>query len=64
MLVYASNLSYVFSTAVYGIVTTFVAAKLGHNSLFDGPPVNDYIKPTETTTEQAPGIVFFGRRWH
>lgn len=48
----ASNLSYVFSNMVYGLLTTFAVAKLGHDSLFDTPPENDYLKPTEQTTEQ------------
>ncbi len=49
----ASNLSYVFSNMVYGLLTTFGAAKLGHESLFDSPPQNDYLKPTEQTSEQT-----------
>ncbi|MFZ5754644.1 MAG: hypothetical protein ACOY3J_10405 [Bacillota bacterium] len=48
----ASNLSYMASHAVYGLVTTAVAAKLGHPSLFDTKPQNDYLKPSEPTTEQ------------
>lgn len=48
-----SNLSYVFATTIYGIVCTFVAAKLGHDSLFDSQPINDYVKPSEKTTEQV-----------
>ncbi|TGE32854.1 hypothetical protein [Desulfosporosinus sp. Sb-LF] len=48
----ASNLSYVFSNMVYGLLTTFSASKLGHDSLFDTPPQNDYLKPTEQTSEQ------------
>jgi len=48
----ASNLSYVFSNIVYGLLTTFAAAKLGHDSLYDTPPQNDYLKPTEQTSEQ------------
>ncbi|GAB6171058.1 hypothetical protein JCM15765_05360 [Paradesulfitobacterium aromaticivorans] len=48
----ASNLSYIFSNIVYGLLTTFAAAKLGHDSLFDVPPQNDYLKPTENTSEQ------------
>ena len=47
-----SNLSYVFSNIVFGLLTTFSAAKLGHDSLFDTPPQNDYLKPTEQTSEQ------------
>lgn len=48
----ASNLSYVFSNIVYGMLTTYAAANLGHDSLFDAPPQNDYLKPTEKTSEQ------------
>lgn len=48
----ASNLSYVFSNVVYGLLTAFAAAKLGHDSLFDVSPQNDYLKPTEQTSEQ------------
>jgi hypothetical protein len=48
----ASNLSYMFCHAIYGIVTTFVAAGLGHPSIFDAEPLNDYLAPTELTTEQ------------
>ena len=48
----ASNLSYVFSNIIYGLLTTFAAAKLGHDSLYDVPPQNDYMKPTEKTSEQ------------
>lgn len=48
----ASNLSYVFSNMIYGLLTTFAAATLGHDSLFDAPPQNDYLKPTEQTSAQ------------
>ena len=48
----ASNLSYVFSNMAYGLLTTFAAAKLGHESLFDAPPQNNYLKPTEKTSAQ------------
>lgn len=54
----ASNLSYVFSNIAYGLLTIFAAAKLGHDSLFDVPPQNDYLKPTEKTSEQVnPALV-------
>lgn len=54
----ASNLSYVFGNIAYGLLTTFAAAKLGHDSLFDVPPQNDYLKPTEKTSEQVkPALV-------
>ena len=48
----ASNLSYVFGNIFHGLLTTFAAAKLGHDSLFDVPLQNDYLKPTEKTSEQ------------
>ncbi|MDD2496803.1 MAG: hypothetical protein PHY90_01505 [Desulfitobacteriaceae bacterium] len=48
----ASNLSYMFSHAVYGIVTTYLVTGLGHPSLFDAKPLNDYLPPKELTTEQ------------
>ena len=51
----ASNLSYVFSNIVFGLLATFSAAKLGHDSLFDTPPQNNYLKPTEKTSEQMKG---------
>jgi hypothetical protein len=47
-----SNLSYLLSHAVFGLVSIFTAAKIGEKSLFDTPPENDYSKPTEKTTEQ------------
>ena len=40
------------SHAAYGLVTTYVAAKLGDPSLFDTEPQNDYIEPTIQTAEQ------------
>lgn len=47
-----SNLSYVAASAIYGLVTTVAISKLGHDSLFDQEPINDYIKPTELTGEE------------
>jgi len=47
-----SNLSYMASHAAYGLVTTVMAAKLAHPSLFDKEPVNNYLEPTQLTTEQ------------
>ncbi|WP_366922782.1 hypothetical protein MFMK1_003255 [Metallumcola ferriviriculae] len=47
-----SNLSYMVSHAAYGLITTAMVAKLGHPSLFDKQPINDYLEPTELTTEQ------------
>ena len=49
----ASNLSYVLGNMVYGLLTTFAVSKLGHDSLFDTLPQNDYLKPTEQTSEQT-----------
>ncbi|MFZ5942846.1 MAG: hypothetical protein ACOYVD_01965 [Bacillota bacterium] len=48
----ASNLSYMLSHAVYGLVTIFTASILGHKSIFDTKPTNDYIPPTFETTEE------------
>lgn len=48
----ASNLAYMFSHALYGIIATALVAKMGHPSLFDTKPVNDYLQPTEQTTEE------------
>jgi hypothetical protein len=48
----ASNLSFMFSHALYGITTTALAAKVGHPSLFDVKPLNNYIPPKEVTTEE------------
>jgi hypothetical protein len=50
-----SNILYIVSHAVFGLVSTFTASKLGDDSLFDIPPKNDYSKPTEKTTEQRKG---------
>lgn len=47
-----SHLSYMVSHAAYGLVTTALVAKFGHPSLFDKQPANDYLEPTEITTEQ------------
>ncbi|NBJ14501.1 MAG: hypothetical protein FNP40_02790 [Dehalobacter sp. 4CP] len=49
----ASNLSYVASNIVYGMLATIAAAIFGHDSLFDAPPQNDYLKPTDKTSEQV-----------
>ena len=48
----ASNLSYVASSAVFGLTTALIASKMGHDSLFDAQPHNDWVKPTEKTTEE------------
>lgn len=48
----ASNLAYMFSHALYGVITTAAIAKFGHPSLFDTKPINNYLKPTEQTTEE------------
>ena len=47
-----SNLSYMASHAVFGLVTTAIVAKLGDDSLFDAKPYNDYVSPTAKTTEE------------
>lgn len=48
-----SNLSYMLSHAVYGLAATGAAAYLGHPSVFDTPPLEDYQAPTEQTTESS-----------
>lgn len=48
----ASNLSYMFAHAAYGVVATAVAAYAGDASLFDAEPVNDYISSDDLTTEE------------
>jgi len=50
-----SNILYIVSHAVFGLVSIFTAAKLGDDSLFDIPPKNNYLKPTKETTEQLKG---------
>lgn len=47
-----SNFSYLLSGSIYGLATAVAASQLGHESLFDAPPKNDYIKPTEKTSEE------------
>ncbi|KAF1083908.1 hypothetical protein SPSYN_02820 [Sporotomaculum syntrophicum] len=54
----ASNLSYMLAHAVYGVVTAALVTKLGDPSLFDSKPVNNYLSPTEPTTEE----MFINRR--
>lgn len=49
----ASNLSYVASHAAYGIFAAYLTVNLGHPSLFDAAPKNDYLEPTLLTTEQV-----------
>ncbi len=46
------NLSNMGCHILYGLVIVFVATKLGHPSLFDAEPANDYLQPTEPTPEQ------------
>jgi uncharacterized membrane protein len=46
----ASNLSYMLSHAVYGMTAVYAISKLGHPSLFDTQPLNDYLPPTFKTT--------------
>ncbi|SHH98361.1 hypothetical protein [Desulfosporosinus lacus] len=47
-----SNLWYVASNAVFGITTALAASTLGHDSLFDAEPRNNWLKPTEKTSEE------------
>jgi hypothetical protein len=48
----ASTLSYMLSHGVLGVTTACVAAFLGHPSIYDTSPHNDYLAPTEQTTEE------------
>lgn len=47
-----SNLSYVVTNDMYGLICGTTIAKLGDDSLFDAEPVNDHIKPTLETSEE------------
>lgn len=47
-----SNFSYLASGSIFGLATALAASQLGHESLFDAPPQDDYIKPTQKTTEE------------
>lgn len=47
-----SNLSYIVSNAVFGAITALVASKIGHDSIYDAPPTNNWVNPTEKTTEE------------
>ncbi len=49
----ASNLSYMLSHVAYGLVTTGMAAYLGHPSIYDTEPQNDYLPPSVPTTEEV-----------
>lgn len=48
----ASNLSYIASHAVSGLVTAGAVSFLGNPSVFDAKPLNDYLPPTLETSEQ------------
>ncbi|HBV87233.1 MAG TPA: hypothetical protein DEF42_11435 [Desulfosporosinus sp.] len=48
-----SNLSYVLTNAIYGLICGTAIAKLGDDSLFDVEPLNDQLKPTEETSEEV-----------
>lgn len=48
----ASNLSYMFAHAVYGVVAAAVVAKAGDPTLFDVEPLNDCLPSNELTMEQ------------
>ena len=47
-----SNLSYLISNTIFGLATTYSAALLGDESLWDAPPANNYIQPTTPTTAE------------
>jgi hypothetical protein len=49
-----SNLSYLISHCIFGLSTTYAASILGDESLWDIPPENNYLQPTQqTTTEKS-----------
>ena len=48
-----SHLFYAVTSAIYGLITTLCISKFGHDSLFDQAPTNDYLKPTNETTEEG-----------
>lgn len=50
-----SNLTYILSSGIFGVVTTYAASLLGDDSLWDAPPVNNYLKPTQPTTAEKTG---------
>jgi len=45
-----------FAHGLDGIVTAFTASILGSPSLFDVEPKNDYLSPTELTSEEKDGV--------
>lgn len=47
-----SNLSYLISNTIFGLSTTYSAALLGDESLWDAPPANNYVQPTTPTTAE------------
>jgi hypothetical protein len=50
----ASNLSYMLSHAVYGVITAAIASKMGTSNLYDAGPRNDYLQPTlKTSMEES-----------
>jgi len=50
-----SNLTYIFGSGIYGLATTYAAALLGDDSLWDTPPANNYLQPTQPTTAKKTG---------
>lgn len=47
-----SNLSYLISNTFFGLGTTYAAALLGDESLWDAPPMNNYVRPTGLTSAE------------
>jgi len=47
-----SNLTYIFGSGIFGLVTTYAASLLGDDSLWDAPPANNYLPPTPPTTAE------------
>lgn len=58
-----SNLSYIVSHALFGLATTYAISALGDKSLWDVPPSNNYIKPTQYTTAQTNNENGDASRW-
>lgn len=57
----ASNLSYMLSHAVYGVVAAIVASKMGTANLYDVEPRNDYLQPTGKTSLEKTSPKYIGQ---
>lgn len=58
-----SNLSYMISHGLFGLATTYAISALGDKSLWDVPPSNNYIKPTQYTTAETNNETGDASRW-